>query len=125
MNRKLMIGSALAVLMLVAISFASGFSSGTTNAGKKDSPLYMIRTKIYLGEKIGRILEEVKTRFIGDRISLFSCLLNFEDRVLAPCSLISSVPASCCPVSICNQKLGCASIDNSYDITMCGDICFK
>ena len=53
--------------MLVAISYATAINT-TTNNEKKESPLYRIRTRRAITEKIGNIIEKVKTKFLGDRI---------------------------------------------------------
>ena len=68
----------LAVLMLVTISFASAVSTNT-NTEKKESPLFRIRTKQSVGEKIGRIIENIKTKFIGDRIFFLPGFTNTEE----------------------------------------------
>ena len=54
------------LLTLVAISYATA----TSNVGvdKKESPLYRIRTKIAISEEIGKISDNIKTKFLGDRI---------------------------------------------------------
>ena len=66
MNKKITIGSMFAVLMLVAISFATAIN--TTDVGNKESPLYGLRTRLAIGEKISNIIENIKTKFLGDRV---------------------------------------------------------
>jgi hypothetical protein len=68
MKKKILIISILAVFMLMAISFVSVVGKNTSDAEKKESPLYGIRTKRAIGEKISNILENIKTRFLGERI---------------------------------------------------------
>lgn len=69
MNKKILVVSILAVFMQVAISFASAISSNTARtAKKKESPLYGIRTRRAIRERLGRIIENIKTKFQGDRI---------------------------------------------------------
>jgi len=53
--------------MLVAISYATAVNTAT-NAERKESPLYGVRTKRAIGEKIGNILENLKTKFLGNRM---------------------------------------------------------
>ena len=59
MNKKIFLISILAVFMLVTISFASAINSNTTNVEKKESPLYRIRTRLAIGEKIGQIFKNI------------------------------------------------------------------
>jgi hypothetical protein len=66
MNKKILLFSIVSVFMLVAISYAAAIN--TTNTEKKDSPLYRIRTKRAITEKISEIIENIKTRFLGNRI---------------------------------------------------------
>ena len=69
MNKKLVVVSILAVFTLVAISFASAVNTNTTNdIKKKESPLYKIRTSRAIGENLLKIIEYLKTKFLGDRI---------------------------------------------------------
>jgi len=60
--------SVLAIFMLVAISYATAVNTNTINNDEKESPLYGIRTKRAITEKIGNIIESIKTKFLGDRI---------------------------------------------------------
>ena len=54
--------------MLLVITFASAINSNITAVEKKESPLYNIRTGLAIGEKISQILENIKTKFLGERI---------------------------------------------------------
>jgi hypothetical protein len=67
MNKKMVIMSLLAVFMLVSISFVS---SAEVNSGveKKESPLFKLRTRRVISEKIGNIIENIQTKFLGGRI---------------------------------------------------------
>ena len=67
MNKKILIGSILAVFMLVAISYATAVNNNT-NTEKKESPLYGIRTRRVISEKITNIVENIKTKFLRERI---------------------------------------------------------
>ncbi len=69
MNKKILVVSILAVFTLVAISFATAVSSNTAKSvEKKESPLYRIRTRRAIGERLGKIIDYIKTRFLGDRL---------------------------------------------------------
>ena len=64
--KKVVTISILVVFMIVAISYATALS--TTNTEKKESPLYGLRTRLAIGEKISNIVENIKTKFLGNRI---------------------------------------------------------
>ena len=86
MNRKICFIGVVVILLLVTISFSSAISSNTTNAVKKESPLYRIRTKLAICKEIGRILDNIKTKFLGERIFQIPDILsrlvrNGEDEV--------------------------------------------
>jgi len=66
--KKLLIISILAVFMLVAISFATVVSSNTTTTKKKESPLFGIRTRLAIGERVQNLKENIKARFVGERM---------------------------------------------------------
>ena len=69
MNKKLLAFSIIVVFMLLAISFASSVSSNTTKTiEKKESPLFGIRTRQAIKEKIGDIIENIKAKYIGERV---------------------------------------------------------
>jgi len=54
--------------MLAAISYATAVNTNGTNIENKDSPLFGIRTQRAIREKIGEIMKNIKTKFIGERI---------------------------------------------------------
>jgi hypothetical protein len=51
--------------MLVAISYATAVNA--TDVEKKESPLWRIRTRSAISEKISIIKEKIKTNFFGER----------------------------------------------------------
>jgi hypothetical protein len=67
MKKKILLVSILATFMLVAISYATAVNT-TNSVDKKESPLYGIRTRRAIEEKISKIVENIKTNFIGERI---------------------------------------------------------
>jgi len=67
MKKKIVMVSILAVFMLVSISFVSS-AVVNTDAEEKESPLYGIRSKQVISEKISSIINNIKSRFIGNRI---------------------------------------------------------
>ncbi len=66
MNKKILIFGVLAALMLVTITYASAVTQ--TQTTRKESPLFSIRTKIAIGERLQTIKETIKTKFLGERI---------------------------------------------------------
>jgi len=82
MNKKLLVVSILAVFMLVAISFSTVVSSNTTTDEKRESPLFRVRTRKAIGERLQELKENIKTKFIGDRVFFlsFQWLKNGEDQ---------------------------------------------
>jgi len=67
MNKKLLIISILAVFMLMAISFASAVNTSTT-VKRKESPLFGIRTRRAVTEKVGEVIDNIKAKYIGERV---------------------------------------------------------
>ena len=67
MNKKILVMGLLAVFMLVSISFVSSAEVNTADE-KKESPLFGIRTRRAITEKIGKIVENIKTKFFGERV---------------------------------------------------------
>jgi len=67
MKEKILTASILAVFMLVAISFASAVSTNTTNAENKESPLWAIRARQAIKDKVIDIIKIVKTKYVGER----------------------------------------------------------
>jgi hypothetical protein len=68
MKKKILIGSLLAVLMLVSISLVSS-AEVNNDVERKESPLYGIRlNRRVINEKISEIIENIRTKFLGGRI---------------------------------------------------------
>ena len=57
MNKKILLVSILSFLMLLTISFASAIDINTSDVERKESPLFGIRTKRAITEKINDIIE--------------------------------------------------------------------
>jgi hypothetical protein len=75
MNKKILILSLLAVFMLVSISFVSA-AEMNTDVEKKESPLFGIRTAKAINEKIGRIIDNIRTKFIGEKLFFIPSVLR-------------------------------------------------
>ena len=67
MNKKLISISLLAVLMLVTISLSTAVSTEVATR-TKESPLYGMRIQREIGKRISGILENIQTKFLGERI---------------------------------------------------------
>jgi hypothetical protein len=111
MKKKILIFSIITVFMLVAISFATAVNTEKTT--KKASPLFGIRTRRTIGrEKINEIKENIRSRFIGERVFFLPFQwLNNKD------------------VLITRQQLGLKTINcyttepNTYKCTYCVTNC--
>ena len=109
MNKKILVVSILAVFTLVAISFASAINT-TAPVEKKESPLFRIRSRRAIREKIGDLVR----RFLGDRIFFlpFQWLRNIIDDYQQPFSkspTCHGIKSPCtkyqwtCPTECCNN----------------------
>jgi len=67
MNEKILITGILIVFMLITISYATAVNT-STSVQNKESPLWGVRTKRAISEKISNIIENIKTKFLGERI---------------------------------------------------------
>ena len=74
--------------MLLAITFASVVSSNTTKSIEtKESPLFGIRTRLAIKDRIGDIFQCIKTKFVGNRIFFQPLVwLNFVRNIQEPTS---------------------------------------
>ena len=100
MNKKILVVCILVVFTLVAISFASAINT-TTPVKKKESPLYGIRTRRAIGERLGKIIEHIKTKFLGERVFFL-------------------------PFQWIRNLLGLSILDTYMpECTMCGEPCVK
>ncbi len=67
MNKKLITISILAVLTLVGISLTSAVTTTKDNE-RKESPLYGIRTKLAIGEKLENLRANIEAKFTVGRV---------------------------------------------------------
>ena len=75
MNKKRTIIGCVLLFMLVALPFVSAVTQNT-DVEKKDSPLYRIRTRFAINEKISNIVEKIKTKFLGERMFFLPATLR-------------------------------------------------
>ena len=75
--------------MLVTMSFVSVIGSSIEEKEAKESPLYKIRTKRSIGERIGSIIENIKTKFLGDRMFYFPFKLIFNGEYWSPLATVT------------------------------------
>lgn len=76
MKKKVMIGSILAVFLIMITSIGSVMGSETETTETKESPLYKIRTKSAITEKVGILIENIKTRFLSEERIVFVPLIE-------------------------------------------------
>jgi len=109
MNKRILIFGALTVFMLVTISFASAINNNTTTqVDKKESPLYRIRTRAAIGEKIGQIFKNIKAKFLRERIFFMPIGLlrnNINDDSMA------SIVVNTCVFNPCTWEEYCYTCD--------------
>jgi hypothetical protein len=108
MKKKVVAISILAVFMIVAISYATAVN--TTNVEKKESPLFGIRTRRAINEKITDIIENIRTKFLGGRM-FFMPLIRFRtDTPRVPMFKVNTNFEECTWYpSMCNGPWGCVS----------------
>ena len=72
--------------MLVTISFSSVICADSEKEAAKESPLYKLRGKQALGERINNILKSIKSEFLGQRMFVFPLFRkNLEGSLLTTC----------------------------------------
>jgi len=95
----------LSVFMLVAISYASAVSYNITSDEQRESPLFRVRARRAIRERLSELRENIKSRFIGERIFslppqwLRNPQQNEEQMPLTfgkYCTVRTSVPDPCC-----------------------------
>lgn len=100
LNKKIIVISILAVLILVTISFSTAVSSNTSKSAKRESPLFGIRTRQAIREKIGDLLR----RFVGEQVFFlpFQWLIN-RDNLPSRHHFMKKTDATCptCPYTVC------------------------
>jgi len=67
-NNKILLVGILTVFMVIAVSYATAVNTNTANTERKESPLFHIRTRRAITEKITTILENIRTKFLGERM---------------------------------------------------------
>jgi hypothetical protein len=131
MSKKILIGGLFAVFMLVTISLSSAVSINT-NIEKKESPLFGIRTQRAIAEKIDAIVDNVKTRFIGERIFCVPIIL-LKNRLYSGLKYYSctdcyqaTCEATFCKACTANPKTLCTVVTcdlNTEWVTCAGFTC--
>jgi hypothetical protein len=151
MNKKILLFSIVAVFMLLTISFASAINTNNTYNERKESPLFRIRTRRAITEKITNRIDNIKTNFLGERI-FFLPLLQLRDKEMISardflkihtdlltwgCFTCYGFYSVCeCPplhqelngkniftCTICTLSDTVCQVDCTYIITACPDIC--
>ena len=92
MNKKIIIFGITAVFILVTISLASAYTL-SEQSEKKESPLFRIRTKQAIKEKIA----EMKSNYLSERIFIIPLNWFFSyNKVNSPSAHKSCLFTSCC-----------------------------
>ena len=102
--------------MLASMSFISS-ALVITDVGRKESPLYQIRTKITISENIEEIVNKVHTRFLGDRIFFLPFVRikynpQYSDYKAASCDYTMCLPF--CLKEIATENNACNPILNYF-----------
>jgi hypothetical protein len=119
MNKKILMVSVLAVFMLVAISFATAIN--TTPAKKKESPLFQIRTRLAIGERLQDLKDTLKARFVGER--LFFLPFNWLKNNIQGQTLDSIVVPTNCQSSCTYEKTDTCYNCQTSRPTLCYHTC--
>jgi hypothetical protein len=101
MNKKILLVSILSLVMLLTISFASAINTNNIDADKKESPLYRIRTRRVIGEKIGVIIENIRTNFLVERIFFLQSPLPRRTRLWPTTPGMTVVSCPTCGIAVC------------------------
>ena len=70
MKSKLLVVSILAVFILLVISVVSVVGYNTSKPIRKESPLFGIRTRRVVKERIDEVIDNIKTKYVGERVFL-------------------------------------------------------
>lgn len=114
MRKTIVLVGVLVIFMLVAISFSTAINSNKATE-TKESPLYKIRTNRAVAERIDTILENMKTKFLGERafcipITLFR-IVQYTGEEYYSCTDCSGITcqATACILEACTNDFGCTS----------------
>jgi len=109
MKKKVVITSILAVFMLVAISYATAVSTKTSETDAKESPLYGLRTRRAISDKIVNIVENIKARFLGNRMFFLPFQLLNAPRPAFIWKIDTNFEECTMYPSMCNYPYNCVS----------------
>ena len=108
MKKRISAIGVITAFMLLAISFASAVNTNETNYEDKESPLYRIRTRQAITERMGNMLENIKIKFLGERVFFIpSNWLTQEDLRMPLAKGYTGLPMfTLCQRYICTIMLG-------------------
>lgn len=98
MKKKILIISLLSVFMLLAIAFASTVTSNTPIPPKKDSPLFGIRTRWAIREKMGDFIR----KFVGEQL-FFLPFQWIRNKIHDDSTVDLSILTKCPTIPICDS----------------------
>ena len=112
MRKKLLILGLISVLMLLTTSFVSAVGVNVEKKDVNESPLYKLRIDRSIREKIGKIYDTIKTKFLGERLffipSKFKLNLNMKDSLGYKSTYCTMYYPHCFtwwPLPICDGKM--------------------
>jgi hypothetical protein len=118
MNKKILIIGIFVVFIMLAIAFASTVTSDNSKTSKKVSPLFGIRTRRAIREKIGDFIR----RYIGQRVFFLPFRFLFEKNDLSVRQWLQG------KTEYTNPTCGCSSTCDGAPtcvITICQIECWK
>ena len=105
MIKKNLLMSILACIILVSTIFASSVGSNNCiNTEKKETPLYKIRARMAINDRIGEIFQQIKSSFFGERIFFKSNgWIKFIEQTGTQLSYTKDDYSSCRSVCVCRN----------------------
>ena len=125
MKKKILAASILAVVIIIAVSFTSAVNTNET----KESPLYRIRARRAISEKISNIIEKIKARFLGERMFFILPIDGFYKTGTRPwtsmCTQIPTTMPGCgafCTVKCQNNNMNLIWTDSKGNCDTSGKV---
>ena len=123
MKKIILIIGVLAVLILSSLSFVSAINP-KKNVENKESPLYKLRIKNTLKTKVTQIIQNIKTKFLGQRTFFIPILDRFEDTRYLYLTLDRS-EFTCSPATVFCFKTACCKPTAMTDFCWCTNNCIR
>jgi hypothetical protein len=134
MNKKILLISILAVFVLLAVSFSTIVSSKPEE--QRESPLYGIRTRRAITEKITNIMENIRPKFLRERMFFitvkdlrykrYDCSMESVDIPTCPgnpCTFECTQKMTSCPGKFCGNQAFHYEQGTNFLLISAGKIC--